>query len=116
MNNNDGTNSLSSSPNPTTATTGVTTTTSAFSASAVITPQARYIDKRRTRRQDSKMKLESFLNERTPRESLFELGILIMSPAPSPPPLSVIQQSQQSMPHKQHQFKYRKQVTPDFAR
>ncbi len=63
-----------------------------------ITPQALYIDKRRNRRQDSMAMLELKLLDRAPRESLFELGILIMSPAPSPPPLSVIKATQKSKP------------------
>eukprot|EP01083_Nonionella_stella_P209115 758314_1 len=65
-----------------------------------ITPQTLYIDKRRNRRQDSMAQLELKLLDRAPRESLFELGILIMSPAPSPPPLSIIKQTQTSKPDK----------------
>ncbi len=59
-----------------------------------ITLQRLYIDKRRNRRHDSMAMLELKLFDIAPRESLFELGILIMSPAPSPPPLSVIRQTQ----------------------
>merc|ERR1712130_268157 len=54
-----------------------------------------HIDKRKHQRRESMAMLEQKLIERAPRESLFELGILVsMSPAPSPPPLSVIHSMQ----------------------
>ncbi len=42
--------------------------------------------------------LELKLLDRARRESLFELGILIILPAPSPPQLSVIKATQKSKP------------------
>eukprot|EP00485_Elphidium_margaritaceum_P017473 CAMPEP_0202729322 /NCGR_PEP_ID=MMETSP1385-20130828/186074_1 /ASSEMBLY_ACC=CAM_ASM_000861 /TAXON_ID=933848 /ORGANISM="Elphidium margaritaceum" /LENGTH=1427 /DNA_ID=CAMNT_0049395581 /DNA_START=30 /DNA_END=4312 /DNA_ORIENTATION=+ len=75
-----------------------TSNTISSSGLSPITPQRVFVDKRRNRRQESMAALEMRLVERAPRESLFELGILRMSPAPSPPPFSVIQQTKQNLP------------------
>ena len=64
--------------------------------------QQPFIDKRRHRKQDSMAMLEVALQDRSQRESLFELGILKMSRSPScspsPPPLSVIYSANQNAP------------------
>jgi len=52
--------------------------------------------------------LESKLGDRVPRESLFELGILVMSPAPSPPPLAVMEEQQHSATQHRHDRNDRK--------
>eukprot|EP01083_Nonionella_stella_P083328 230360_1 len=58
------------------------------------------IDKRRNRQRDSMAKLELKFAQRAPRESLFELGILKMSPAPSPPPVSVMKAQRMQIDNK----------------